>query len=236
MVTKLRLLGVACACAGLLAFAPTAEAKTLNFELDNHPDGNQAPPLYGLRLDFPNSSDENTFSFNTGGGSTVSASLDTTTGIMTITGTVEHVEQNGSTAGTGGVYDLNATIQMVGDFTEANVLDFGTNVQGNTLSMTLTHDGTSTDTFSGGTEDGITWDGFGGDPDFNFAGGHRGVTGLSGWGWLEPNDADGTFSHVDSQDWLFTATFVPLPGAAGLIGLGMLGLALRNGTRRARES
>jgi len=71
---------------------------------------------------------------------------------------------------------------------------------------------------------------------FQFDTGHRGFSGMSGWGWLnhcesstnayggDDRDCGG---HIYSSDWLFTAEKipeVPEPGTFLLLTLGLLGL------------
>ncbi|MHC4428932.1 MAG: hypothetical protein ACYS0D_10090, partial [Planctomycetota bacterium] len=49
--------------------------------------------------------------------------------------------------------------------------------------------------------------------------GHRGVPGISGWGWLE-HTMPGTYTTA--SDWLFTSERTPAPSALAVIGLGLL--------------
>lgn len=56
-------------CSLLMAFAAPASADVWTFHLMDHPNGNQAPPTYGLRLDDLIQNDEYTFSFDYSDGS-----------------------------------------------------------------------------------------------------------------------------------------------------------------------
>lgn len=61
--------------------------------------------------------------------------------------------------------------------------------------------------------------------------GHRGVPGISGWGWLSYVNPGGPPIHIAEIDWLFTAILVPSPGAAAAFAV--CGL-LAPGRRRRR--
>ncbi len=58
--------------------------------------------------------------------------------------------------------------------------------------------------------------------------GHRGFTGLSGWGWLNHHNPN---VHVSASDWLFTAELIPGPPALVLLAMGV---AISGRRRRSR--
>lgn len=60
--------------------------------------------------------------------------------------------------------------------------------------------------------------------------GHRGIPGISGFGWLSYVVPGGPPVHVAESDWLFMATLIPSPGAAGV--LGAFGLVVVGRRRR----
>lgn len=63
--------------------------------------------------------------------------------------------------------------------------------------------------------------------------GHRGFSGISGWGWMSYVTSPGQYHHASNTDWIFTATYeIPSPGAASLAAAGLLVLARRRRTVR----
>jgi len=60
--------------------------------------------------------------------------------------------------------------------------------------------------------------------------GHRGDSGLSGWGWFLVDGQD----RRGAQDFKFTATVIPLPAPAFIGGLGLLGLLATRHRNRDR--
>ncbi|MCA9304754.1 MAG: PEP-CTERM sorting domain-containing protein [Phycisphaerales bacterium] len=182
------------------------------FALHDHPDGNAAPPFYGLRLDNM---------FGSGIGSLSMDHYDNTRLFV--------YEDNGS-------YSMNITGMLYGglvvnnayvdphDFQidfwyHLNVSDTGNGwvvdgfTTGNTGTMTDL-DNNSVYTLFGKANDQdrvfeFLADGFRLDND---------TTSWVGRGWLTPN-SDGSNHLGGSQDWLFTATAVPAPTSAALLGL-----------------
>ena len=200
------------------------------YQLRNHPDGNQNPPLYGLRLDelvnATSGHDVFTFDFNH-----ASSNMQ-----MTYNGTTIHIfgqAYGGRDIGASYANDASLGIYLI-DFTynigvapvpgdddiyvnPGNSYNYGsiTRPGGQVISMRDGHYGNGQPDFRFGDEDNDL--------------GHRGFAGLSGWGWLFTNTGpNGSYVNYTSNDWLFTANLVPGPGAAALLGLG----ALATGRRR----
>lgn len=228
-------------CAVLLCAAGVsglATAGTLpqgTYRLHNHPDGNQRPPLYGLRLDglFGVSSEVYTFDFDDPR-SEVRISVGATA--MRIFGQAWGGED------TGGAYAADARTGLYSiDFTytdgyriafpDDDRIVVGPNYS-NTGSIVAPN---GLGTFALGSYSGSFPFAFRlGDGDSNA--GYRGFSGISGWGWLAVGGGSASeqqgFTHQDSQDWLFTvgAAVIPLPSAGGM---GLAGLMLL-GVRRRR--
>ncbi len=195
---------------------PQAYAIEINttYLLSNHPDGSEAPPAYGLRLDglMGDPSKEYTFDFDHAdssmkliwdgnkividgqafGGEDIGNSYGVgTTAIWDI-----HFEYDTGISqplGKGGVDDL---------IVRANNANFGTisSSLGNYELEDKSKDETKPNSLS-----------------FRFGDkkgqGHRGFDGISGWGWLNhgENCRDGDCNHVASSDWLFIAKVLGTP-------------------------
>lgn len=189
------------------------------YELNNHPDGSAAPPLYGLRLDgLDGSNSDFTFDFETNGAA-MFMDVDVAAGTIRIFGQAFGGKNQGSTyaANGAGLWDI--------DFTYAA----GVQVNGMTIEVApptpASNNGTITfldagdsifaqnqviDLFAYETNNGTA---------FLIKEGHRGFAGHSGFGWL----AHGTSTNnVKASDWLFTVgREIPVPGAALLAALGL---------------
>lgn len=223
-LAKTRAIGaaVAVACAFGAPAALGADIDLGLYRLHNHGDGDLDPPPYGLRLDelfdVTDSVDRFTFDFDH-----PDAGM-----FMEYDGNSIHIfgtAFGGRDMGLG--YDPDWTSLVTIDFTYTMV--DGANGDDDIVSS----EGSGTITWE---ETGQTFDlnekvdpsqgyafRFGDDQDDT---GHRGVAGLSGWGWLMVDD----LMLPGQQDWLFTAellTIIPLPpaawtGLAGLVGVAWL--------------
>ncbi len=232
---------------GALALATTgASAATIlpgTYILGNHPDGNAAPPQYGLRLDGL---------LDGSAGSTYTFDFEHPMADMKLDYDGATIRIFGTAFGgldTGGSYDAGLSGLIDVDFTYN--MNVGTAPGDDDLLVTANMQNTGTVELVSGFSDyaGETVfdlvDKSNGDFSFRFGdkdddNGHRGFAGISGWGWLNHAPSDGSFgniqNHLKASDWLFTATPeepgrpIPLPSAAGM---GLAGLAVL-GVRRRR--
>lgn len=235
-MTQSRIGRLALGAGGALAIAGAASAETTTFRLMDHPDGNQSPPGYGLRLD-------NLFGGMSGAsGGVTSFSFDVHDDVrmavvesggdidIHINGTIFGGEDSGSGYGFGeGSYELDFTFEF-------NVAEDGTgwvvapSSSGNkgTLTSLGNADVPAGETFqfydfSGNSflflQDDHRLDGF---P-------QRGEGFWVGRGW-NTYFSDGRAS-AGTQDWLFMGELIPTPAAAGL---GLAGFGFVAGSRRRR--
>lgn len=214
------------ALVGVAVAAGAAQAGTLPvglYELHNHPDGNATPPPYGLRLDelYNATSGHDIFTFD------FDAALSSVT--LNYTGSTIVIE--GDAFGgrdIGGGYALEATTGM---YSFRFVYDVGVGIAGGDDDVIVVANMANTGWISTPTGDTIDLlDKSNGSYSFRLGdedndAGHRGFSGISGWGWLN----HGGLPHVDASDFLFTVgDLVPAPGSVALVGLA----GLMSGRRR----
>lgn len=185
------------------------------YELHNHPDGNQAPPLYGMRLDHlfdvPSSTaDVFTFDFDHADSAMF---LDYSGTSINIFGTVF------GGLDTGTMFDPAYSGLWGVDFTYNNVSMFAGDDDVGFMGASGSNFGFIVPLFSS-ADMVITaldfvdlTDASNGDFTFRFGDenddlGHRGFDGLSGWGWLDFLETNG---NGGTQDWLFTAERIEVP-------------------------
>jgi MYXO-CTERM domain-containing protein len=225
-----RALVAAPAAAVVLLAATSAHASVITAEgsyyLLNHPDGNQRPPLYGLRLDelynATSGHDVFTFDFEDAASEMI---IDITATTIRIHGVTWGGRDTGSSYAADayrGVYIVdfvyNLGVQQVpgDDDTWVDAVNNGnsgtiTTPLGDVIVM-VDERGSHPYSFRLGDEDNDL--------------GHRGFTGVSGWGWI--NHGPNPNVHVYDSDFLFTVGEpVPAPGAMGLAILGGLAVARR---------
>lgn len=211
----------ALSAAGLIVLASGASATLAPgmYQLFNHPDGNQNPPPYGLRLDelYNATSDHDVFTFDFNH-PTSNVRLTYTGSTITITGNARGGRDAGSVYANDAylgnytfnfVYNIGVGLAPGDDDIRVVPPTAGANTGwimtplGDTIALRDESDGNYT--FRLGDEDNDL--------------GHRGFAGISGWGWLTHGPASA--SHVYDSDWLFTVgPLVPAPGAAGVLALG----------------
>lgn len=196
------------------------------YQLHNHPDGNQDPPPYGLRLDELYDATANhdvfTFDFDHPASNVI---MNFAPGLITISGQAWGGRDVGNVYANDvylGLYTVNFTYalgiapvpgdddwQVVpgADYTNTG---FISTPLSDVISLGDKRDGTGMSFRLGDEDDDL---------------GHRGFAGISGWGWL--THAFESRPHVTSTDWIFTAEFIPSPGTGATALLGLVGLARR---------
>ncbi|MCC6322432.1 MAG: hypothetical protein IT438_13465 [Phycisphaerales bacterium] len=233
---QLRSIGTAALAAGaiILSAGQATAAAILPglYRLHNHPDGNQRPPLYGARFDELYNA--------TGGHDVFTLDFDhiQSAMYMTINAAQTEIRIFGQSVGgrdTGTTYAADSYLGLYQvDFTYT--LGVGPVVGDDDLQVVepdMRNSGSIVTPL--GDSIGLTDKAMGGYSfrfgDENNDAGHRGFNGLSGWGWMNYVTADGVLAHIESTDWLFTATYeIPTPGAAALAGVSGL-LCLRRRRR-----
>ena len=178
----------------------TESAQAINigkYQLNSHPNGGVAPPIYGLRLDgLINKNKVYTFDFK-------DVYLNYNGSEINISGSVFGGQDKGNQYAKrkSGFWDI--------DFTYGTVSKIGNRV--------VADDGIGSiksDKF--GVFDLVSFKGTHANS-FQLKTGHRGVPGYSGFGWLNHAPQPGTKGggslnqHIYSSDWLFTAEPVPEP-------------------------
>lgn len=218
------------AAIGFFALASISQAVSYgSYTLDNHPDGNQAPPNYGLRLDgLLGGSSVLTFDVtNRGMGNGLALSY-TSSGIH-ISGSIWGGVDTGSSWSNPQLWTFNFNYSMISTATGDD--DAWAHNTDTSTSSTIFGLGTITQVSTGTVWD--LRDQSMGDYSFRFGDedndlGHRGFPGISGWGWLDfrLHGSNDPWQHVGSDDFLFTAQIPegtwygaePIIAALGLLG------------------
>jgi CubicO group peptidase (beta-lactamase class C family) len=210
------------AVAGLIACAGSAFAGELvvaEYEINDHPQGGFAPPVYALRLDNVLGFELASFSADVFNDATLTVIQDSNTNdlYIDIAGTFHGGEEVGDAWAT--TFDISASFRY-----SANVVATanGWAVDGFSLlnNGTITRLDTNETTTWYGMEDALGDNGPAGNA-FTFAAdGFRIDNDDSTWvgrGWLTQND-DGSMTAPPAQDWIFTANLIPAPSAMALFG------------------
>jgi hypothetical protein len=223
------LLGTALLFASIAAQAtPISPGRT--YTLHDHPDGNERPPTYGLRLDgllTGDSRDVYTFEFG-GGDDPISLYWDRGADTIAISGSVW-----GGLNESDGYADGQATWWNV-TYTYTGIYFCGNHICSNDGGGSI-----SSDMF--GSYD-LAAESGNHSYAFQLLRGHRGVTDVSGIGWLNhcpsagnPNQGGSCDSHLYASDWLFTLKPVPEPATLALMVFGLLGIAWARARRKPLE-
>lgn len=188
------------------------------YALHNHPDGNARPPSYGAKLtelyDVTGGQDIFTFDFDAPGAA------------MTLVYSNNTIKISGKAWGGRDVGDNYANDQYLGLYTFNFTYTWGVGLASgdDDLQVNLPANKYNYGTLVTPLGDVVSLrDGHydNGQPDFRFGDedndlGHRGFAGLSGWGWLFKALPGQQYSYTADSDWLFTAVYVPTPGAGTL--------------------
>ena len=205
------------------------------YELGSHPDGNKAPPAYGLRLDgllTGNTDDEYTFDFD---------HVDSEVYLEYKPDHTIHIYgQAYGGEDIGKEYKAGTTALWNIDFLYTNVKEV-TNPPKKADDDLIALLGKGQISSSFGTYDlaaqaarkkGVYFAFRFGDEKNDK--GHRKYKGISGWGWVNHGEdtnhipGDEVGKHIYASDWLFTAKPVPTPALLpGLIGMGVAALRKR---------
>lgn len=221
---------LAAAAMAVVTGAPASAATILpgTYRLHNHPDGNQRPPLYGARFDelFNATSGHDVFTLDF---DDLQSAV-----FLTVNAARTEIRIFGVAVGGRDTGSARAADQYLGLYT----LDFTYNVgvglapgDDDLRAATANHSNFGSITVpasAGGQTIALTDEAMGGysfrlgDEDNDL--GHRGFSGLSGWGWMSTVSPNGVpNAHIASTDWIFTATYeIPTPATAALMGLGTL--------------
>jgi uncharacterized protein (TIGR03382 family) len=216
MISKLSLCAVgALALSALAGGTSAAVIQQGTYDLHNHPDGNERPPLYGLRLDelYNATSNHDIFTFDFDDARS-DMNMVITANTIRIFGVVWGGRDTGSAyavEATTGLYTVDflfnvGVVQVPGD-DDLGVLQSASHQNHGTITS-------PTNDVIALVDEAMDFPyGFRlGDEDNDQ--GHRGFAGISGWGWL--THGPDVNAHVASSDWLFTATLVPTPGTSAL--------------------
>ncbi|MBX3395591.1 MAG: PEP-CTERM sorting domain-containing protein [Phycisphaerae bacterium] len=219
------------ACVTTVALASQANAAEFLFQLRNHPDGQVQMPQYGARLDelfnATSGTDIFTFDFNHAQ-SDMKLIYDSTAATIRIFGQSWGGRDTGSSYANDiyrGVYQFDFLYafgvgQVPGDddlwaspaqdFLNKGTVSAPVSAGGQTFHLVDKGLGMFGYTFRFGDENNDL--------------GHRGYNGISGWGWMEINDA---MNGNATRDWLFTAVPVPEPTTAMFAMFGVAALLRR---------
>lgn len=228
-MTRRTLRLVCAALAGAAVMTAPAPAEWIApglYALGNHPKGEVSPPGYGLRLDelYNATGGKDRFSFDFDDpASNMQLVYDDSAATITISGVAFGGRDIGSKYAQDqylGVYEVNFTYSLgVGPVPDDDDL-WVTAPSGSNTGTIRTPLGDVFDladkaahgyTFRLGDE--------------NNDKGHRGVSGISGWGWVTVN---GAYPHGGSSDFIFYATPVPEPASIALLaGAALLAAARR---------
>ena len=181
------------------------------YVLRNHPDGNQAPPYYGMRLD-DLFGDHSPITFNfEHSQSDMRMRIEDSGATVVIYGTSWGGHDEGGfydEAGPWNVYfKFDNVVSVYGG--DDDLVVQGGDVELSSGTITALYDSphfNTNDVFNLADEESAGYSFRLGNHSNDL--GHRGHDGISGWGWLQ-HDGDGNLSHKSVSDFLFTAFPIP---------------------------
>lgn len=214
------------AAIGLSPFSPAATITSGVYTLANHPDGAEAPPYYGLRLDelYNATPAHDVFSFD--------FEHPQSSVVLVYNSVAQTIRIFGNAYGGRDVGGSYANDAYLGVYHFDFLYNQGVGLvpgDDDIWSNTANHANSGyiqtplSDTI-GLVDEWMDYSFRFGDE--NNDAGHRGFAGISGWGWLSYGFAP-PYQHVEFSDWLFTATLIPEPSTAALAAIAALAILRR---------
>lgn len=217
--------------------SPIVATAQVDYNLSNHPDGNAAPPAYGLRLDelIDVTSGHDTFTFDMDhalsdvvlryddAGTTGTSSDDSIRFFGNIYGGLD-VGTSYDPANSGVWYlDFTYTKNITVSGTSLTVTAEDVANTGTITSLTGLNGGNPISLFDEDGGHGFSFK-FNNVDDHRLSGGQQGQGIYVGWGWLSSHAPN---QRISANDWIMTGAPVPEPASMAVLGLGCLAFLRR---------